>query len=158
MVLFTADSNKKLLVLHSFKNTGGTLLRPEKKLMCLSDTGSLATVFRVDLFTLMAECNLVTPTIGKLWECKAETEVAKVKAPEENGIVTYPGSASFLPAPWLANAVTAANSSNPFLLITTVNAAATGFDLEHKEDENYITTLADHAGNFILWAWGTGAD
>ncbi len=35
MVLFAADSNKKLLVLHSFKNAGGTLFRPEKKLMCL---------------------------------------------------------------------------------------------------------------------------
>ena len=49
MVLFATDSNKKLLVLHSFKNAGGTLLRPEKKLMSLSGTGSLATVFEVDL-------------------------------------------------------------------------------------------------------------
>jgi hypothetical protein len=31
MVLFAADSNKKLLVLHSFKNAGDTLLHPEKK-------------------------------------------------------------------------------------------------------------------------------
>ena len=152
MVLFAADSNKKLLVLHSFKNAGGTLLRPEKKLMCLSGTGSLATVFEVDHLTLMAECNLVTPTIDELRECKTETEVAEVEAPEENGLVTYPGSASFLPAPWLADAVIAANSSNPFLLITRVNTAAKAFDLEHKEDENYITTAADHVGDFILWA------
>jgi hypothetical protein len=158
MVLFAADSNKKLLVLHSFKNTGGTLLRPEKKLMCLLGTGSLATVFEVDHLTLMVECNLVTPTTDKLWECKTETKVAKIEAPEENGLVTYPGSASFLPAPWLADAVMAANSSNPFLLIATVNTAATVFHLEHEEDENYITTAVDHAGNFILWAWGIGAD
>jgi hypothetical protein len=45
MVLFAADSKKKPLVLHSFKNAGGTLLRPEKKLMCLSGTGEIATVF-----------------------------------------------------------------------------------------------------------------
>ena len=31
MVLFPADTNKKLLVLHSFKNAGGTLLCLEKK-------------------------------------------------------------------------------------------------------------------------------
>ena len=41
MVLFAADSNKKLLVLHSFKNTGGTLFRLEKKLICLSGTGEI---------------------------------------------------------------------------------------------------------------------
>ena len=126
--------------------------------MCLSGTGSLATVFEVDLLTLMAECNLVTPTIDALRECTTETKVAEVEAPEENGIVTYPGSASFLLAPWLADAVIAANSSIPFLLITTVNTAATAFDLENKEDENCITTAADHAGDFILWAWGIGAD
>jgi len=80
------------------------------------------------------------------------------EVPDEKGLVTYPGSASFLPAPWLADTVIAANSSNPFLLITVVNAGATVFDLEHKDDENYITSAADHAGNFILWAWGIGAD
>ena len=106
----------------------------------------------------MTECNLVTPTIDVLWECTTETKVAEVEAPEENNIVTYPGSASFLPAPWLADAVIAANSSNPFFLIATVNAAATAFDLEHKEDKNYTASVADQAGKFILWAWGIGAD
>jgi hypothetical protein len=42
--------------------------------------------------------------------------------------------------------VITANSSDPFLLITVVNAAATVFDLEHEEDENYITSVADGPG------------
>jgi hypothetical protein len=102
MVLFATDSSKKLLVLHSFKNTGGTLIGPETKLMCLSGTGALATAFEVNPMTLMAECNLVTPTIDKLQECTTTIEVTEVDAPDENGLVTYPGSVSFLPAPWLA--------------------------------------------------------
>jgi hypothetical protein len=81
------------------------LLCPEKKLMCLSGTGALATVFEVNSLTLMAKCNLVTPTIDALCECMTAIEVAEVEAPDENGLVTYPGSASFLPAPWLADAV-----------------------------------------------------
>ena len=80
------------------------------------------------------------------------------EVPDKNGLVTYPGSASFHPAPWLADTVIAANSSDPFLLITVVNAGATVFELEHGEDENYITSVADHTGDFILWAWGIGAD
>jgi hypothetical protein len=63
LILFATDSNKKVLVLHSFKNAGGTLLRPEKKTMCLLGTGSLATALEVNHLTLMADCNLVTPTI-----------------------------------------------------------------------------------------------
>jgi hypothetical protein len=158
LVLFATESNKKLLVLHSFKNAGGTLLHPEKKLMCLSGTGALTTVFEVNPLTLMAECNLVTPTINALCECTTAIKVTEVEAPDKNGLVTYPGSASFLPAPWQADAVIAANSSDPFLLITVLNAAATVFDKEHKEDKDYISSAADHAGVFILWAWGIGAE
>jgi hypothetical protein len=158
LVLFATESNKMLLVLHSFKNAGGILLHPEQKLMCLSGTGALATVFEVNPLTLMVECNLVTPTINVLRECTTAIEVTKVEATDTNGLVTYPGSASFLPAPWLADAVIAANSSNPFLLITVVNAAATVYDKEHEEDEDYITSAADHAGDFFLWAWGIGAE
>jgi hypothetical protein len=157
MVLFAADSNKKLLVPHSFKNAGGTLFRPEKKLICLSGTGEIAAVFEVNPLTLMAECNLVTPTIDALRECTTATEVAELEAPDENNLVTYPGSASFLPASWLADAVVEENSSDPFLLIVVVNSAAKAFDLEHEEDESYVTSAADHAGDFILWAWGIGA-
>jgi hypothetical protein len=54
--------------------------------------------------------------------------------------------------------VIGANSSDPFLLITVVNAAATVFNEEHEEYEDYITSAADHAGDFILWAWGIGAE
>jgi hypothetical protein len=126
--------------------------------MCLSGTGEIATAFEVNLITLTADCNLVTPIIDALRECTTSTEVAKLEAPDENCRVTYPGSASFLPAPWLADAVIAANSSDPFLLITVVNAAATAFDLEQEEDENYVISATDHTGDFIIWAWGIGAD
>jgi hypothetical protein len=155
--LFATDSNKKVLVLHSFKNAGGTLLHPENKTMCILGTGSLATALEVNHLTLMADCNLVTPTINALRECTTATEVTEIEAPNENGLVTYPGSATFLPAPWLAEAVIAANSSDPFLLITIVNAAATAFDEKHEEDEEYITSAEDHAGDFLLWSWAVGA-
>ena len=115
------------------------------------------TVFEVNPTTLMAECNLVTPMIDKIWGCTTTIEVTKVDAPDENGLVTYPGSVSFLPAPWLADTVIAANSSNPFLLITFANAASTVFEREHKEVPKFITPAENHAGVFILWAWGFGA-
>ncbi len=41
-------------------------------------------------------------------------------------------------------------------LIPAVNAAAFKFDAEYKEDASYITRAANHAANFILWAWGAG--
>ncbi len=125
--------------------------------MCLSGTGALATAFEVNSTTLMAEYNLITPTINELWECRTTIKVTIVDAPDKNSLVTYPGSVSFLPAPWLVDTVIAANSSNPFLLITVANAAATVFNRAHKEDPEYITPTENHAADFILWAWGIGA-
>jgi hypothetical protein len=153
MVIFAAGKNKKLLSLHSFKNAGGTLLRPDNKLMCLLGTGASATAIEVNFKEFVANCNLVTPTIEELSECKTASEVSELEAPNKTGLVTYPGSASFLAAPWLVNTVMAANSSNPFHLIAIVNAAAKIFDKEQDADAEYITKATDNEGDFILWAW-----
>jgi hypothetical protein len=62
-----------------------------------------------------------------------------------------------LPAPWLVDTLTAANSSDPFLLITVVNAAAAAFGQENDDDKNYMTSVTDQAGDFFLWVWGIGS-
>jgi hypothetical protein len=157
MVIFAAGKNKKLLTFHSFKNAGGMLLCPENKLMCLLGAGASAIAIKINSKQLVANCNLVTPTIDELCECKTADKVSAIKAPNETGLMTYPGSASFLAAPWLVNTVTAANSSNPFHLIAVVNAAAKTFNKEHYADAEYITKGTNNAGDFIFWAWGVGA-
>ncbi len=95
MVIFAAGKNKKLLTFHSFKNAGGTLLRPDSKLMCLLGTGASATAIGVNFKELVANCNLVTPTIEELSKCKTASKVSGLEEPNETGLVTYPGSASF---------------------------------------------------------------
>jgi hypothetical protein len=79
-----------------------------------------------------------------------------INAPDDGGAVTYPGSTSFFPAPWLSDTVLSLGTSDHAKLIPAVNAAAFKFDNEHSDDTSYITTAADHAVDFILWAWGAG--
>jgi hypothetical protein len=125
--------------------------------MCLLGTGASAITIKINSKQLVANCNLVTLTINKLRKCKTADKVSAIKAPNKTGLVAYPGSASFLAAPWLVNAVMAANSGNPFHLIAVVNAASKTFDEEQDADAEYITKATDNAGDFILWAWGVGA-
>ncbi len=150
------DQDKKIHALHSFKVSGGTLLCPTTKLMCLLGLGSSATAFLVDKQSLLHPCNLVTPTINDLQECSEEDEVNAINAPHDNGAVTYPGSASFFAAPWLVNTIMDTGTSNYSKLIPAVNAAATKFNAKHKNDAEYTTSASNHAGGFILWAWGAG--
>ncbi len=80
----------------------------------------------------------------------------EVNALAESGAVTYPGSASFFPAPWLADTILSSGTSDFTKLIPAVNAAAIEFNAEFRNDENYLTSAIDHAADFILWAWGVG--
>jgi hypothetical protein len=155
-VVFAVDQDKNIHALHSFKVSGGSLLSPSTKLTCLLGTGSQATAFIIDRQSLLTPCNMITPTIDVLEVCSDEDEVKAVDAPEADGLVTYPGSASFLPAPWLCDTVMSSGTSNYAKLIPAVNAAAFEFNAEHENDENYITSAAIHAADFILWAWGAG--
>ncbi len=157
MVIFAAGKNKKLLTFQSFKNAGSTLLCPDNKMMCLLGTGASATAIEVNFKELVANCNLVTPTIEELSKCKTASKVSELEAPNKTGLVTYPGSAYFLAAPWLVNTVMATNSSTPFHLIAIVNAAAKTFNKKHNADAEYITKAIENAGNFILWSWGVRA-
>jgi hypothetical protein len=155
-IIFAADQNKNIHALHSFKVAGGTLLCPTTKLMCLLGSGLSATAFIVDKQSLLSPCNLITPTIKELQECSNEDKVNAINAPDNDGAVTYPGFASFFPAPWLFDTVLSSGTSNHSKLIPAVNAAAIKFDTKHAGNANYITTAADHAADFILWAWGAG--
>jgi hypothetical protein len=156
-VIFAADQDKNIHALHSFKVAGGTLLRPTTKLICLLGSGLSTTAFIVDKQSLLNSCNLITPTINKLQECSNEDKVLNViNAPDNDGAVTYPRSASFFPAPWLSNTVLSSETSNHAKLIPAVDASAIKFDAKHAGNANYITTAANHAADFILWAWGAG--
>ncbi len=105
----------------------------------------------------MADWPLITPTIDKIHECSLADKIANITAPDKNRLVTYPGAASFLPAPWLLNAVVEALSRNPVFLISKAIKAAQVYDQEHNFYEEYITSVVYHVDDFILWAWGVGA-
>ncbi len=124
--------------------------------MCLLGSGSSATAFIVDKQSLLNPCNLITFTIDKLQGCSNEDEVNAINTPDDDGAVTYPGSASFFPVPWLSYMVLSLGTSDHAKLIPAMNAAAIEFDAEHAGNASYITTAADHAADFILWAWGAG--
>ena len=153
-VLLATDSQNIIHALHSFKIVGGSILRPSVKLMCLLGSGTNAVPLIVDKPSLLHPCNLVTPTIDDLQECSNEDEVNAITAPVENGLVTYPGSATFFPAPWLVDTIMSAGTSEASKLIPVINAAAFEFDAEHGNDPEYLIDASIHAGDFILWAWG----
>ena len=90
-VVFAVDHDKNIHALHSFKVSGGSLLRPSTKLMCLLGTGLRETAFIIDRNTLWNPCNMITLTIDDLQECSNKDEVHAINPPAKIREVTYPG-------------------------------------------------------------------
>jgi hypothetical protein len=76
--MFVVDPSKKRQVFHSFKNSGGTLLRPDNKLMCPLGKGASTVAIQGDSKTSMADFALITPTFNAVNECTTAEEIADI--------------------------------------------------------------------------------
>jgi len=121
-VILGADNNKQIIAFHSPHNFGGTRARKDVKVGCLLGFGPVAVGVIVDEGTLTAACSIVTPTIDELAACASAAEVAALATPAEGGAVTFEGSASFLPAPFLRDAIINHGSLKPFEIIPVASA------------------------------------
>jgi hypothetical protein len=141
IAVLALDTNNKVMILHSFKILGGTHLNPTNKYACLIGTGRVTSAVFVDETTLLATCNVTMPTYVSIIACidKAEIEALALPPPIAAAPSNFQCSASFLPAPWLLEAVLNANSSNPAMLILAASDAAVEFDNEFEMDDEYKT-------------------
>jgi hypothetical protein len=157
MILFAADTENTLITLHSFTNLGGSLLRPNNKVVCLTGSGHAGVPLIVDDKSATAECTFKTPSVDLIIAGKTPTELEGIADPTttvQGDHEDYLGCNTFLPAPWLSNAILSSNSNDPFELILVAITAAKAFDAEHDDDSTYLTSADSHLRDFVAWAWG----
>jgi hypothetical protein len=138
-VILAADSNNNIMILHSPKNFCGTRSRPKNKVVCMLGVGPQTTYILPDLNTALADIQIVVPTVQDLAGCKSAKEVTNIPAPEENGLVSFKGSAIFIPGPVLWNTIISAKTKNSFELIPIISQAAKSFDKEHELEATAVT-------------------
>jgi hypothetical protein len=92
--------------------------------------GTQAVSVLVDLNLVLANCNIIVPTINKLSGCATAQEVKDIPIPAANRIVGFEGSAIFIPRPFLQNAIITLNTNDPFNLIPLMNSRARDFEAE----------------------------
>ena len=156
-VILVSDANNKIIALHSFKNFGGTRIRPANNFACLIGGGASAPIVSINEQSITANCSIATPTIAAITNCTSALAIRNLPHPGDLAAVTFAGCSSFYGQPWLIEVILSANTSDPFDLIRLAILAATAFDTEHQDDNSYVTTATTHVGDFIIWAWGVGA-
>ncbi len=102
-----------------------------------------------------------TPTLEELAACITAQNVRDLPLPDndpdEDGVFSYKGSNTLLPAPWLRDTLMNAGTDCPFELIPMVIIAAKAYDDLHP-DLDELSKASVHAEDFCCWAWGAGAN
>ena len=155
--ILAGDNSNNIMILHGFKNLGGSILSPADKFVCLLGTNRLAPIIAVNEVVVSENSDIVTPTADAIIACNDMEELLNLNAPlaENDPETTYSGGNTFLPPPWLLNAVIGANSDDPFKLILAANTGATQFNDEQlAKDQNYVPNTTNTLNKFVMWAWG----
>lgn len=157
-VILAAGNKNQVIVFHSPCNFGGKRFRTANKVGALMGFGPVAGSVIVDENTLTAECEIVSPTIDELVACSTAAEVEALPIPSARGAVTFQGSATYLPAPFLRDAIINLGSSKPSEIIPVAVAAAKEFDRTHANDPDLPDhdEAMKHVEAFVMWVWGVG--
>jgi hypothetical protein len=133
IAVLAVDANNKIMIMHSFKNLGGTLTNPVNKYVFLIGSGRNAVAVIVNTASFLTLPEVSTPTYKTIILCMTKEEIA--------GLVTktvpptnFQATTSYLPAPWLLEAVLEAKSNDPATLILAVSDADAEFDQEYQNN------------------------
>ena len=155
--IFAVDVDDKIITLHSFHNFGGLVLNPANKFGALIGSGRAGSPVIVDEASLTRNVNVATPPTHTIIACLNKQEFDTIQRPAQRAAKNFSSTASFLPAPWLLEAVLGAHTSDPALLVIAAAEEAAAFDLQHQGNPEYITSPDDHLEEFALWAWAVSA-
>jgi hypothetical protein len=92
------DINHQIVVLHSFKNLGGTVFNPTNKFACLLGTRQVTLAVIFDKALLLAICNKATPGYKTIIICLDKAEIEGLAHPPK-APTHLQCPASFFPPP-----------------------------------------------------------
>ena len=120
-IIFAADAEGTMTPLHSFTNLGGSFLRPNNKVICLTGSGRVGVVVIVDEQSATGNCKFTSPPADIIIAGNSPTKMQAVPTPNVSagGGTEYDGCNTFLPAPWLVDVVLGSPANDPFEPTTT---------------------------------------
>ena len=75
VVVLGVNMDNRVMVIHSFKILGGTILNPTKKYTCLMGAGQIALAVIVDERSMLSHINKSTPTYAEIISCHTKAEI-----------------------------------------------------------------------------------
>jgi len=154
-VILVANSTRGITVLHNPHNSSGTLLRPTNKVGCLVGTGPVSIPVIVNHGAALLSIQEIVPTIEDINACLTVDDLSALPTDNAASVINLEALNSFFLAPFLRNAILAADSLSPLALILVGRAAREELMNTHNEDEDFgEQDVNAHLEIFSLWCLG----
>ena len=157
-----AAGSKSVTLVHSIVDLGGTLSRPESKVVCLQGMSNNACPFLMEVDSFLEESTIITPTIESILQCSSVDELKELEPPaaristrsnNDDTDTSFECSSVFFLAPWQLKAVLEAESKDPFELIVALTKAAKEFDENAVSDESLTDKAVTFGAPALRWLW-----
>jgi hypothetical protein len=134
-----ANSTREVTILHNPYNFGRILLYPTDKVGCLVGIGHLAFPIIVNHQAALCFIQVTVPPSRDITNCLTVDNVAAIHTPfaRRQGLSNLEGLSSFFPAPFLCNAILAADLASPLALILAGRAAQEEHIRKHDGDKGF---------------------
>ena len=149
-VFIGADAEQNVIVLHSVNNLGGSVRRPDDKIVGAVGMGSNPNGVVISKKSFCTTVKAKGPGLEQLEECET-TEELKTLTGNNKG--QHHGSNLFLLAPCMVQSIVNAKSRDPLELILTSMKDGIEFDKENLIDNEVNQQARDHAVSLANFLW-----
>ena len=157
-LVLAANDSGNIVLLHSISNLGGTMMKPDNKIVALSGLSHDAEAVIIDFDSAFKDYQVKAPKFEQIKECATKEELSNLHQLRNNSNSAHL-SGIFMLAPFQANAILEfvkqedKEELDPLELIEVVLAAGRKFDDEHAEDETYVEKGLDESSNLARYLW-----
>jgi hypothetical protein len=155
--LLIANSTREVTILQNPYNFGRTLICPTDKVGCLVGKGPSAFPIIVNHQAALHSIQVTIPPSGDITNCLTINNLAALptSAAKRRGLSNLEGLSSFFPAPFLCNAILAADLASSLALILAGRAAQEEHIRKHGGDKGFNKGIVNaHVKLFSLWCIG----
>jgi hypothetical protein len=156
IIALAVTEESKIVVLHSIKNFGGSLIRPQDKVLALQGVSHDAKVVELIVDSALKDFKSKAPKFEDLKD-KSRDELKEVPALLRISRECAHLSGIVAPPPFLTNTIVKAAKEaedgefEPVKLVEKILGEAKAFDEEHDDDEDYVEGGVEKSEQLARW-------
>ena len=151
VIMLVIAITKKIKLIHSVKNLGGSRLNPNNKIVGLDGFSNSAIPILIDEDSLTSKVEMRAPAFDRLKAVSSINDLSRLHPPSA-GQKNFHHAPFVLLPPFIANIFTSSDDRDPSQLFINCNNALYEFDNTHSDDSDY-DNIYEECKNILTYLW-----